>query len=139
MSDKSFASPERYLPSNSAGYYALQVLMGDRRHIAPYEGKQHIPYCITEKLTREACESFLNRVDPERVATFTARVPLDVITEGSAAIATYIAAHAFDFPVLLGSYEFRPVGAVIAEFDDPLAGEVLIQVKCSIFETDFKS
>jgi len=64
-----------YLPPNDIGFFTLQSLKGDRRYICRYEGREHIPYCIPRKLTKEYCAPYLNSDDGP--VTFTVRVPLD--------------------------------------------------------------
>lgn len=119
-----------YLPPNDSSFYTLQILKGDRRFICLYEGRDHIPYCITSRLTAEDCGRFLN--SDEGPVTFTVRVPLEIITCGTAAIVEHIEKTAFDFDVTLLNCEFRPVGACIEDFDCELAGDVLLQVSCAL-------
>lgn len=117
-----------YLPPNSAHFYTLQVLKGDRRPVAEYEGDEHVPYCLQRKITREDCGRLLQ----EGLATFTVRVPLAVVIQGPDAIVEHVQATAFDFTVSLSHCEFRPVGAVISEFRKEFDGDVLLQLTCSI-------
>jgi len=119
-----------YLPPNDIGFFTLQSLKGDRRYICRYEGREHIPYCIPRKLTKEYCAPYLNSDDGP--VTFTVRVPLETVTRGQSAIVGHIQATAFDFEVALQHCEFRPVGACIADFDCELAGDVLLQVTCAL-------
>ena len=118
-----------YLPQNSASFFTLQKLMGDRRSICRYEGDQHVPLCITTEITQEDCAELLYLDEP---VTFTCRVPLEYIVDGVQSMREHIETSAFDFPVELRDCEYRPVGATIGDFDNSLAGDVLIQVTCSI-------
>jgi len=118
-----------YLPPNSQSFYTLQMLKGDRRHVSFYEGREHIPYCISRKIGQD-CAPYMD--SDKGPVTFTARVPLNIVVQGSEAIRSHIEATAFSIPVTLDSCEYRPVGAVIAEFDQEFAGDVLLQVTCAI-------
>lgn len=118
-----------YLPPNSQSFFTVQVLKGDRRLIAPYEGRDYVPYCLTRRLTEDDCKKFL---DSDTLVTFTARMPLETVTQGVAEIRSHLEERAFDFPVSLDSCEFRPVGACLEDFDCELAGDVLLQVTCAI-------
>lgn len=121
---------EQYLPQNSPEFHTLQMLRGDRRPIAFYEGPEHIPFCITEKLTESACEGFLDSdVGP---VTFTVRVPLEVLLDGTHSVVRHIEKTAFAFNAVLHSCEFRPVGACVSDFAKELSGDVLLQVSCTV-------
>jgi hypothetical protein len=109
------ASSSAYLPPNDLSFFTLQMLKGDRRFICPYEGRDHIPYCLTRPLSREDCAPYLKNFDGP--VTFTARVPLETVTRGVPAMVAHLQERAFSFPVELGSCGFRPVGACIEDFD----------------------
>ncbi|MNR71774.1 hypothetical protein D3C71_24520 [compost metagenome] len=124
------APAQPYLPQNSTTVHTVQPLKGDRRFIAFYEGRDHLPLCITRQLTLADCLGFLN--SDHGPVTFTVRVPLDAVVKGPRSIIEHIEVSAFAFEVSLHSCEFRPVGAVIDEFDSEFAGDVLLQVSCSL-------
>ena len=113
-----------YLPANSPFVQTVQTTQGDRQPMAAYESDRHVPFCITERLTCEQCAALLDQ-DSE-IATFTARVPLKVVVKGHRAIVNHIERTAFAFDVSLSNCEFRPVGAVISEFREEFAGDVLL-------------
>lgn len=112
--------------------FTLQPMMGDRRHISRYEGPDHIPYVMRSPLTLEDCQPFLG--SDAGPVTFTVAVPFAEVMAGPAALEKYVTAAAFDIAVSLESCEYRPVGAVIDEFDQEYAGHVLLQVTCGIQE-----
>lgn len=120
-----------YLPANSASFFTVQPLMGDRRPVSLYEGDSQVPLCITREITKADCAKLLNSDGP---VTFTCRVPLNKIVEGSDSMREHIEETAFAFPVSLRSCEYRPVGATVSDFSSTFAGDVLIQVTCEIVD-----
>lgn len=128
MPDHSQAAP--YLPANSLQFLTVQPLKGDRRPICFYEGPDHLPFCLQQKLTFEDCKPYLD--SDKGPVTFTVRVPLQVLVTSTETLREYIESSAFDFHVELYSCEYRAMGACLSEFSRELSGDVLLQVTCSM-------
>lgn len=107
--------------------WTAQPLMGDRRPIAEYQDRDHIPYVIREALHWDQVAPFMGKL-----VTIAGQVPLSVLLGGEDAIYEFISDKWFACNVTLRGVEYRAIGASFEDFDEKANGLVHLQITCEL-------
>lgn len=107
-----------------------QPLMGDRRHVAIFNGPDHVPYPIHGKLSFK--EDVWPYQDRDVIVTFTVVVPLAVVVGGQPAIADYVKKQYLPEGIGMSDLRMRSIGSTFDDFSDHVSGSVHLQLLCKL-------